>query len=785
MKKYPELSYEQLKRECNLEALDFKTTDELQELQGIIGQSRGEKAMVFVLSINADNYHIYMGGPRGTGKTTYAKSIIEKVSKEKPVPDDWCYVYNFSQTDKAIALNMPAGMGRLFQKDMEEMLEELVIQVSQAFNSDDYDRQRNEIVKMFQDEKNMYLSYLTNYAKEKSYIIKWSSTGFLFKPQLQDKELTDDDLEELDEAAIKELEQNKGDLEEVALEVLLKIKNIERATKKKLLQLETSVALFVVKPIINILKEKYRECKRVVEHFERVEADIVENIFNFVLDENEALTYDSVKIKNDSFFKRYRVNLFIDNSGLEGAPMIVEFNPTLSRLTGNIEYSNENGIMKTNFLQIRPGAIQLANGGYLILEANKLLSNPYTYETLKRIILTKEIVVENPGSQLGIMDVASIKLEPIPVDFKVILTGSEYLYYLLTEYDEDFKKHFKIFVDFNDAMERNEENELKLAQYINSYTKAKDLRPFNKESVGKVIEYSSRLVSDQRKMSAKFSKIIEIIAEANAYAANSKSSIVRKIDVEEAIKNRHYRQNKHRDRVEEAFERRQILIDVKGEKVGVINGLSIITVGDYSFGRPNVITVTSNAGREGITNIEREVNLSGDIYDKGVLILLGYLSEKFAQDYPLTLSASICFEQSYGGIDGDSASSAELYGLLSSIGGIPIKQYIAVTGSVNQKGYIQPVGGVTEKIEGFFNLCQKRGLTGKQGVIIPYQNIENLMLADDVIEAVKNNSFHIYGIKHVNEGMELIMGEKYDDIMTKIQNKLAYYRKKAEEKQKT
>ncbi|SCY94933.1 Lon protease family protein [Alkaliphilus peptidifermentans] len=782
MKKFPELSHGQLKRKCDIEIFNFNTTDELEELQGIMGQTRGEQAMKFGLSIEENSYHIYMSGSKGTGRTTYAKSIIEKVSRERPVPDDWCYVYNFNQPDKALALNMPAGMGRDFQKDMEEMLGELVIQVSQAFNSDDYDRQRNEISKIFQEEKNRYLSYLTNYAKEKNYVIKWSSTGFIFKPQLGEEELMEDEIAQLDESAISELEKNKQEVEEVALEVLLKIKNLERTAKKKLLLLETRVGLFVVKPIVSLLIEKYSQCNKVVNHLQKVEADLVENIYQFVLDEDEEITSDSQKVINDGFLKRYKVNLFIDNSKTAGAPMIIEFNPTLNRLTGSVEYSNENGIMKTNFLQIKPGAIHHANGGYLILEAHKLLSNPYSWDTLKRIIQTKEITVENAASQLGIIDVTSIKLEPIPIHLKVILIGSEYLYYLLTHYDEDFQKHFKILVDFNDEMERNKENELKMAQFIRSYTKAKNLRPFDRESVGRLIEYSSRLVSDQRKMSAKFNKILEIIVEANSWAAVNGHKIVSKIDMEETIKNKYYRINKHKEKTEEAFERKTILIDVKGEKVGVINGLSIINVGDYYFGKPSVITITSNPGREGIINIEREVNLSGDIYDKGVLILSGYLSERFAQEGPLTLSARICFEQSYGGVDGDSASSAELYGLLSSIGGIPIKQYIAVTGSVNQKGYIQPVGGVTEKIEGFYNICKNRGLTGRQGVIIPYQNIENLMLSDEIVEAVRENQFHIYGIKHVNEGMEIIMGEENEKIIAKVKKKLDFFRKATDEK---
>lgn len=773
--KHPlELSHHQLRRVCDLSAFRFITTEEVPGIQGMMGQQRAEEAMEFGLGIQHNSYHIYVSGSKGTGRTSYSKSVIEELSREKPIPDDWCYVYSFDQPDEAVALNLPAGRGKLFQRDMNEMIEEITLQVTRAFNSEDYDRQRNEISKIYQEEKNRLIAYLTAFAKEKNYLIKGTSTGFVFKPMDKEHELTDEEYNALDEAEKELLEEQLQEIQETAMEVIIKIKNIERLAKKRLLQLEMKVGLFIVNPIMKDLIENYGDCEKVVTHLKRVQEDIVENIYQFVMDEEEALN-SLEKIEGESFLKKYQVNLFIDNSQTEGAPVVMEYNPTLNRLTGSIEYITSNGVLKSNFLKIKPGAIHLANGGYLILEAKKLLSNPYSWETLKRILQTNEITVENMGSQMGMIDAVSLKLEPIPIHLKVVLIGSEYLYYLLYHYDEDFDKYFKVLVDFNHETERNGETEYRIAQFVNEYTKTKGIRPFDRESIGGLVDYSSRLVGNQNKLSTRFDKMIELLVEADHWAGVDNSPIVRLAHLEKTIAHKKYRLSKQQERINEGFENQKILIDVKGQKIGVINGLSVISVGDNEFGKPSVITITTSAGRDGVINIEREVNLSGDIYDKGVMILTGFLMEKFAQNKTIALSARICFEQSYGGVDGDSASSAELYALLSSISEIPIKQYIAVTGSINQKGFIQPVGGVTEKIEGFFEICKARGLTGSQGVIIPYQNIDNLMLSKEVAAAVEAGVFHIYAIRHVNEGMEIIMGQYHEKIYERVNAKLQYY----------
>ncbi|MBM7614428.1 Lon protease family protein [Alkaliphilus hydrothermalis] len=769
-----ELTPDQLRRLCNITAFPFKTTDEVPEIEGMMGQKRAEEAMQFGLGIEHNSYHMYISGPKGTGRTSYAKSLIDKLSKEKPIPEDWCYVYCFQQPDKAQALNLPAGRGKAFQKDMVEMVEEVVIQVSRAFNSEDYDRQRNEISRIYQEEKNRLLNYLQAYSKERNFFVKAISTGFAFKPIYKDEEITEEEYEMLPDEVREEMDEYLAEVQEMALEVLIKIKKLERLAKKRLLQLEKKVGIFVVSPIIQEFVEIYEDCEKVVNYLKAVEEDMLENVYQFVMDDEDLLIL-SEKIEGEPFLQKYRVNLFIDNSNTEGAPLVMEFNPTLNKLTGAVEYINSNGVLKTSFLHIKPGAVHMANGGYLMMEASKLLTNPYSWETLKRILQTKEITVENMGSQLGIIDGGSLKLEPIPIQLKVILIGSEQLYYLLHHYDEDFQKYFKVLVDFDDEMERNRENEIRMAQFISSYTKAKGLRPFDHESVARLVEYSSRLTGSQKKLSTRFNKIIEIIVEADRWAALAHHDIITVEDIKKAIGHKSYRVGKYPEKIRQQFKDEHVLIDVAGEKVGVINGLSVLSIGENSFGKPSVITITSSAGRGGIVNIEREVNLSGEIYDKGVLILTGFLLEQFAQNRPLALSARICFEQSYGGVDGDSASSTELYGLLSSISGIPIKQNIAVTGSVNQKGLIQPVGGVTEKIEGFFNVCKQKGLTGDQGVIIPHQNVENLMLSEEIVEAVKVGQFHIYAVKHVNEGMALVMGESHEKIYEAVNKKLDKY----------
>lgn len=772
-KKY-RLSPTQLKKYCDISKFNFETTAEVPCLVGIMGQERAEESMEFGLGIDHPSYNIYISGSKGSGRTSYAKRVVGQKAQNEAVPNDWCYVYSFDTKGKIKALSLPAGMGKIFKEDMEELLEELLLQIPKAFNSSDYEKQRNEIIKEYQEQKNKLVQKLTSYAREKQFILKSTTAGFIFTPIIDGKEISTDEYDNLDEEVKKQLEIYLEEIHEFALDILNQVKNLERVAKKKLLKLEMSVGLYVIKPLMNHLYKKYSEYENIIHHLKKVESDIIENIFYFYSDEvdedDEIITIKADE--NEDFIKRYRVNLFVDHSNTKGAPVIMEFNPTLNNLVGKIEYENINGTLRTDFLLVKPGSIHMANGGYLILDARQLLTSPYAWEALKRTLQTGEVTVESVSSQLGIGEVSSMKLEPIPINLKVILIGSSYLYHLLYHHDEDFEKYFKILVDFSDDMIRNEENEQKMISFISCYTQNEGLLSFDKTAVAELMEYSSRLIGSQKKFSARFNKIIEIIIEANQWARLEGASIVTNKQVKKAVYKKWSRLNQYEEKLLEMFDSGKILIDTRGKKIGVINGLSVISIGDYAFGKPSVITVTSSKGKGNIINIEREVNLSGNIYDKGVMILTGFLLEKFAQENPFNLSARIGFEQSYGGIDGDSASSAELYGLLSSIGKIPLKQNIAVTGSVNQKGFIQPVGGVTEKIEGFFKLCLRSGLTGDQGVIIPYQNIDDLMLIDEVVEAVKEGKFHIYAVKHVDEGIEILTDMSADEVYKKVEERL-------------
>lgn len=772
------LDYTQLKKSCNIDEFNFETIDQLPTLEGIIGQDRAEESMKFGLGVDHPSYNIYISGSRGTGRTSYAKATVEEKAANQPAPDDWCYVYNFNSKGKIKTLNLPAGAGKEFKQDMDELIEELLIQIPKIFNSVDYEKQRNEIIKEYEDGKNKLIQYLSNYAKENHFLLKGTNTGLVFTPIHEGKEITEDEFTDLDEEVREELENKLDEIQEVALDILDEVKKLEKLAKKKLLQLENKVGLYIIKPLMNELFDKYSKYENVYDHLKEVENDIIENIFYFYSEDEDEDDDDEITIvkatENQDFIKKYKVNLFVDNSKSKGAPVIMEFNPTLNNLVGKIEYKNINGTLKTNFLLVKPGAIHIANGGYLILDAKQLLNNPYAWDTLKRVLQTEQVTVESINSQLGIGEVSSIKLDPIPVNLKVILIGSSYLYYLLYQYDEDFEKYFKILVDFNDEMIRNYANEKQMISFIKYYAQNEGLLSFDKSAVTEILEYSSRLAGSQKKFSARFNKLIEILIESNQWAKLKKSTIISSEHVKCAVYKKWDRLNRYEEQLLKMYDEGKLLIDIKGKKIGVINGLSVLSIGEYSFGKPNVITVTTSKGKGNIINIERETNLSGDIYDKGVMILTGFLLEKFAQNNAFNLSARIAFEQSYGGIDGDSASSTELYALLSSIANIPIKQNIAVTGSVNQKGFIQPIGGVTEKIEGFFKYCSKKGLTGDQGVIIPYQNIDELMLVDEVIKAVKENKFNIYAVKHIDEGIEILTDVPAIEVYNKAQKRLNY-----------
>ncbi|SHJ62321.1 Lon protease family protein [Paramaledivibacter caminithermalis] len=755
------LPYNMLKKECNTECFEFNSTADLTPLQGIIGQERASKALDFGLSIKKKGYNIFVSGQSGTGRNSYVKLITEEKASKKKVPDDWVYVYNFKNPHSPMALNLNTGQGKELVKDMEDTITKLKKEIENAFTSKDYENMRSVFIQQYQSISQQIINDLNKVAAEYDFRFTLTEKGLISVPLRDGKPMSEADYSSLSPEEFEILKEKSNKLSLESVDVLNKLREIEEEYRDKIKELDIETATKVVDFYIEKLKTKFNYNDKIIEYFDMLKEDIIEHIDRFKKDNSLAMDNPLAMFQiksSQGFFDRYKVNLFIDNSEKKCAPVIIESNPTYYNLVGSVEYKNEMGVMKTDFTQIKPGALHEANGGYLILQAKDVLTNPFAWNGLKRALITGEINIEGLGNQFGYVVTASLRPQPIPINLKVILIGDPYTYYLLYNYDEQFKKLFKIMSDFDIEMTRDKENMLKMARFIAAHCEKEDIRHFDYEAVGRVIEYSSRLAANQKKLSSRFNQIVELLYEADSWAEVDESDLVRLKHVEKAISEKIFRNNKYEEKVLEMFKEGDYLLDVEGEKIGEINGLAVTGTGEYSFGKPSKITVSTYRGKAGIINIEREAKTSGKIHDKGVMIISGYLGYKYAQEKPLALSASIVFEQLYSGVDGDSASSTELYAILSSISKVPIKQYIAVTGSVNQRGEIQPIGGVNEKIEGFFKVCKLKGLTGKQGVMIPHQNVKNLMLSNEVIEAVKEGKFHIYAVKTIDEGIEILTG---------------------------
>ena len=762
MSRIKELTYKDLKKECDPAFFKFKTTRELDPFDGVIGQSRAIKAMEFGLNIDIKGYNIFIEGPTGIGKTIYARNKLSEIAKTKPVPDDWCYVYNFSNSNEPMAINLPAGLGREFTNDMNQFIETIKNEIKSAFNNQDFEKEKDAIQKDVEEKKIKLIDKLNKDAAKQGFEIKNTSSGIYFLPMINGKTLSEDEFNALDEKTKQDFEARSVAIQQETIETMKKIKEIEGKATDKMNSWQNNIALFAVTIQVNELRNKYKKFTKIQTFLKEVQKDILTNLNDFIEDEkpsNLPAQMQMSKNANGKPWDKYKVNLFVDNSELKGAPVILDSNPSFYNLFGKLEYENSFGMMKTDFTLIKPGLIHKANGGYLVLQVKDLLTNPILWDSFKRVLRTKLIYVDTlKDYQLNTVAIASVKPEPIPVNIKVVLVGPSNIYYHLLEADEDFRKLFKVKVEFDEEAPRTDSNMFKIAQFIHNFCEKEKAPHFNAGAVAKVIEYCSRMVENQAKLSTQLNDITELLGEACTWAKMEKAKVVTADYVKKAISERIERINKYDQRLVEMIQNGTIMIDTDGQKVGQINGLSVMHIGDYSFGKPAKITANTYVGKSGIVNIEREVELSGTSHSKGVMILSAYIGEKFAQEKPLSLSASLCFEQMYNGVDGDSASSTELYALLSSLSELPIKQSIAVTGSVNQKGEIQPIGGVTDKIEGFFTICKLRGLTGDQGILMPYQNIKNLNLNDEVIKAVKDGTFHIYAIKTVDEGIELLTG---------------------------
>ncbi|MGB4682047.1 MAG: ATP-binding protein [Dethiobacteria bacterium] len=756
------LSTAELTYRCDPRKLPFQTTAEVPPLEGMIGQERAIKAMEFGLRIKRTGYNIFITGYTGTGRSSYALTAVQQIAAQEPRPDDWIYVYNFNNPSEPLALNLPAGEGAIFCRRVEELLDDLKQAIPKAFDTEDYERQKAALVKEFQQLRGERLEELNQAAMEQGFALKRTSAGFVTVPLLNGEQLSEEEYAKLEQPVKEELEKRSTAVQLKAMEIMRRIQSAERELKEKLKELDQRIAIAATGHLFNEILEKYSAFPKVQRYLKALQEDVLSNLSEFRTDEEEQpfpLAWLQRQGREQAEL-RYKVNLFVDHRETKGAPVVYETNPSYYNLMGRMEYENRLGAVVTDFTMIKAGALHRANGGYLILQANDVLSGLQSWEALKRTLKTKEIRIENLGEQFAMVTVSTLRPQPIPLQLKVIMIGSPLLYQLLYSYDEDFRKLFKVKVDFDVEMDLNDDNLSKMAGFIAYHCKRDRLRHFDREAVAKTIEYSARLAENQDKLSTRFNEIVELLYEADAWAGIEGEEVVRGDHVKKALAEKMERSNRYEQKILEAIEKGQLLLDFEGAKVGQVNALSVIDLGNYQFGRPSRVTCTVSPGRRGIINIERESKLSGKIHDKGVLILGGYLTRRYGSKVPLNLSASLCFEQSYSSVEGDSASAAELFALLSSISGIPLKQNFAVTGSINQNGEIQPVGGINSKIEGFYAACKIKGLTGDQGVIIPRANMKNLVLNEEVLEAVANGRFHIYAISSVDEGMELLTGMK-------------------------
>ena len=742
------------------EKVQCASTEEMQPMEEIIGQERALRALRFGLEIHESGFNVYTAGAQGTGRMTAVRSFLDELAKAKPRASDWVYVHNFGDQYEPNAIALPAGKGVLFREDMERFVEETRRALPRAFESEEYAKRRDETLKSLQERRTDLIARINQRAQEQGFVIQMSPIGLLTIPVINGRPVPDEEFINLPEGVRTEVQRRRDALNTELRSTLRQVQEIERRGAEVIKNLNHDIALYAIGNLVTDLKEKYADVPEVPEYIDAVQNDILENLQAFLgTDEQQP----GVPPQFQAFirelpFRKYDVNVIVDNANAKGAPVIVEQNPTFQNLLGKIEREVQFGIFTTDFTMIRSGSLHKANGGYLVLNMEDFLRNPFSWDGLKTALKTGKAVIEEPGERMGFITAKTIKPEAIPLDIKVALIGTPMLYQVLYQMDPDFKELFKVKADFDIVMERNDENAGKYADFMCNLVREENLLHLGRDAIARVIEYGSRLAEDQQKLSTQFAVIADLIREANFYAVQEGAEQVARQHVTKAIEEKVYRSNLIQKKIEEFIKRGIFLIETEGEKVGQVNGLSVVGLGDFAFGRPSRVTASIGVGREGIMDIEREAALGGPIHTKGVLIINGYLNGRYAHDKPLSLSARLVFEQSYSGIEGDSASSTELYALLSALSGLPLKQYLAITGSVNQKGEVQAIGGVNEKLEGFYEVCKAKGLDGNQGVLIPASNVQNLMLKEEIVEAAKAGKFRIYPVQTIDEGIEVLTG---------------------------
>jgi len=755
-----ELSFQQLRLICEQDSIGCFTSSEITKLDAIIGQQRAVKALKFGLGIHEKGFNIFVSGMPGTGRTSAVRLFLEEIASSQPTPDDWCYVNNFQDSSRPKTICLPAGKAQGFKTDIKRLVESIEVDIRSLFESEEYAVNRDRTVKTFQLKKEELIERVNKNALEKGFIIQANQMGVITIPVKDGKPISEEDYMALKPEEKEKISHLQEEVQEEIATSIRASKQLDKSILDAIQKTDREAATFATSHLFEDLKDKYKDVSDVIVFLGDLQDDILNNLGQFRADPNQEQgdSPAQVRIVREMQRRRYEVAVVVDNSNHHGAPVILETNPTYNNLLGTIEHEAQFGTLVTDFTLIRGGALHKANGGYLVLPVEEVLRNTFAWDSLKRSLEAGELTIEDASDKLGFVSTKSLHPYPIPLDIKVILIGQPQVYQLLQAYDQNFSELFKVKADFDLQMERTPEHIQEYVAFISKICNAEKLRHLDASAMAKIVEHGSRLADSQEKLSTHFGVISDVIREANYYAAQEVTEFITSQQIMEAIEERFYRSSLVRERMQEMIRKNIIKIDIDGEKVGQVNGLSVIDLGDVSFGQPSRITINIGLGRTGIIDIERETQMGGPSHTKGVMILSGYLTQKFAQDRPLSLSASLVFEQNYSGVDGDSASSTELYCLLSALSGYPIKQGIAVTGSVNQKGEIQAIGGINQKIEGFFAVCKGRGLTGSQGVIMPESNVSNLMLKEEIVEAVKEGKFHVWPVSTVEEGIEILTG---------------------------
>ena len=751
-----ELKPNQLRRVVATTSVNWNQLQKEYPLKPLIGQERALKALEFGIGNKSGGFNIYVSGYPGSGKLKAVNHFLEEKAKFESSPGDWCYVNNFKDSYYPKKLSLPKGGSEIFKNEIKIFIEEVRNAMIKAFESKEYEDKRQDIITESQEKEVELFRDIHKKAKANNFTIKHTPIEIIAIPVDESgAPIADEKFRQLNKKQQKDILKKQDKLKEELISLLRKNRDLERVSNTSLLKLEENVTLYAIESLLEELQEKYKDFNDILSFLEEVKNDITENLNYFL---NGSILQGTSSNSRDFRFVKYAVNVITDNSKLKGSPIIMELNPTYNNLFGKVEHESDMGTFITNFTLIRGGSLHKANGGYLIIPLKELLLNYFSWDSLKRALKNNEIIIEDPNERFGFLSAKSLKPDPIPLNVQIILIGSPRWYYLLYELDEDFKELFKVKAEFDTTMDYSLQNIHDFAVVIYKIERENDFLPLSDNAMVSVIEQASRMAEDQNKISIKFGEISNILHEANHYAQLDSKDEITSEHITKAVDAKYFRSNLIQEKINEMIKRKKLMITLTDSKIGQINGISIIDLGDISFGRPNKITASVASGKEGLIDIEREAKLAGPIHTKGVLILLGFLAEKYAQNKPMSLFASLVFEQSYSEIEGDSASSAELFAILSSLAQLPIKQGIAVTGAVNQKGELQPVGAINEKIEGFFEVCKQEGLSGDQGVIIPKSNIENLMLKPKVVQAIKAGKFHIWGISTIDQGIELLTG---------------------------